>query len=152
MRGRGTSGATAAADVEEAVRRLRAMGCRITSTRRAVLDVVLGDERHRTAEQIAEAVHAMDAGVHRSTVYRTLEALEEAGVLTHVHLGHGSATYHLAGQRHHHAVCEKCGAVVELPTHFLDGAARWLAEEHGFDANPEHFAVVGRCTACRTVA
>lgn len=127
---------------------LRALGHRMTATRRLVLDVVLGDEEHRTAEQIASAVRRRDPGVHRSTVYRTLDALESAGVLVHVHLGHGSATYHRPAAGHHHAVCDRCGAVVELPTRFLDDAARWLERQHGFTAVPAHFALVGRCVRC----
>ncbi len=53
--------------------------------------------------------------MHESTVYRFLDELERLGVVDHVHLGHGPAVYHLASDAHHHLVCDRCGAVEEVP-------------------------------------
>ncbi|GAA2924325.1 hypothetical protein GCM10020221_20370 [Streptomyces thioluteus] len=48
-------------------------------------------------------------GVNISTVYRTLELLEELGLVSHAHLGHGAPTYHLADRHDHiHLVCRDC--------------------------------------------
>jgi Fur family ferric uptake transcriptional regulator len=92
-----------------------------------------------------------DADAHRATVYRTLDRLEELGVVSHVHLGHGPSTFHLdhvEGRPHHHAVCSSCGAVVEVPTGALDALADGLRSEYGFELSSQHFALSGRCSSC----
>ena len=70
-------------------------------------------------------------------------------MVIHSHLGHGPATYHLAALAHGHLVCEKCGAVVEVPDDIFQGLSRAASARFGFDIQPYHFAVLGRCRTCR---
>jgi Fe2+ or Zn2+ uptake regulation protein len=102
---------------------LRQQGVRITSARRAVIAALVRTDGHVTAEDIATAVQLDNPEIHLSTVYRTLESLEELGVVDHVHLGHGSAVYHLAANRHQHLVCENCKKVIHLPHGVVDKLA-----------------------------
>jgi Fur family ferric uptake transcriptional regulator len=134
------------------VAELRARGVRITSARRAVLTALVATDGHITAEDIAATVQATSPEVHLSTVYRTLESLESLGVIDHVHLGHGSAVYHLAENRHHHLVCESCKAVVHLPREVYDELARDLEERYQFALRQHHFALIGICARCRAAA
>jgi Fe2+ or Zn2+ uptake regulation protein len=135
--------------LEDVLDRVREHGGRITTARRAVIAVLLERPgRHLTAEDVAARVQADHPDVHLSTVYRTLESLEEMGVLTHTHLGHGPSTYHLTDRPHHHAVCRSCGAVVELPTETFAELEHRLLDEHGFELET-HFALAGRCRRCR---
>ena len=128
---------------------LRHGGGRVTTARRAVLSALLeGARRHVSAEELAAAVHAENPAVHLSTVYRTLDALERLGVVTHVHLGHGRAIYHLTDELHHHAVCEACGDVLQLPDSIFGDVQATLRESWGFALDAHHFALVGRCTTC----
>lgn len=127
---------------------LRARGDRVTASRRAVVEALLAGDHHVTADEIAARVARAHPDVHRATVYRTLDRLEEVGVITHVHLGHGPSTFHLNDRPHHHAVCSVCGAVVEVPLSALDGLADRLRTEHGFELSAQHFALSGRCRAC----
>jgi Fe2+ or Zn2+ uptake regulation protein len=128
---------------------IRRDGGRVTSARRAVLAALLDEHgRHVSAEELAAAVRASDPDVHLSTVYRTLDALEHLGVVVHVHLGHGRAIYHLTDDLHHHAVCEVCGAVLQLPDAIFSDVQAGLREAHGFHLDAHHFALVGRCAAC----
>ena len=128
---------------------LREGGGRVTTARRAVLSALLeGARRHVSAEELAAAVHAEDPAVHLSTVYRTLDALEQLSVVTHVHLGHGRAIYHLTDELHHHAVCEGCGDVLQLPDSIFGDVSATLRESWGFALDAHHFALVGRCRAC----
>jgi Fur family ferric uptake transcriptional regulator len=84
-----------------------------------------------------------------STVYRTLEVLEDANLLAHSHLGHGPAVYHLAADAdHQHLVCGSCGRTVAVGS---DRLAEWTKpiEEHtGFIVEPSHFALTGTCADC----
>ncbi len=128
---------------------LREGGGRVTTARRAVLSALLeGARRHVSAEELAAAVHAENPAVHLSTVYRTLDALEQLGVVTHVHLGHGRAIYHLTDELHHHAVCEGCGDVLQLPASIFGDVQATLRRSWGFALDAHHFALVGRCTTC----
>src|SRR4051795_13047192 len=92
---------------------LRERGLRLTPQRQLILEAVheLG---HATPEQVHTAVRERVAGVNITTVYRTLELLEELGLVNHTHLSHGSPTYHTAGEDQHvHLVCRGCGSISE---------------------------------------
>ena len=101
------------------------------------------------AEQLAERIRRDHPDVHLSTVYRTLERLEELGLVIQAGHDHGAATYHLADADHHHAVCERCGSVVELPAAVLAPVSRRLARDFDFTANLRHLTITGLCSACR---
>jgi len=95
------------------------------------------------------AVAERDPGVHRASVYRTLETLSGLGVVQHVHVGHGTTAYHLAGDEAHlHAQCGRCGAVIDLPASLLDEVAARVHREHGFRLDPSHVALSGTCERC----
>jgi Fe2+ or Zn2+ uptake regulation protein len=127
---------------------LRAEGGRVTSARRALVEALLSADAHMTAEDLAARVQSAHPEVHRSTVYRTLDALERLGAVVHSHLGHGGGVYHLADERHQHLVCEECGAVVEVPDAVFTPLARTVRRRYGFTIEPGHFALVGRCKGC----
>jgi len=127
---------------------LRAAGGRITPARRALVGALLDSSGHVTADDLAERVQRSHPDVHQSTIYRTLDALEELGVVDHVHLGHGRAVYHLADDPHHHLVCESCGQVIEVPDELFAPLADLLRSDYGFALRSNHFAVLGRCRAC----
>lgn len=134
--------------LERILAMLRDRGGRVTSARRAVLSALLEHREHVSAEALAGVVHASHPDVHLSTVYRTLDAFEQLGVVTHVHLGHGRAIYHLTDQIHHHAVCERCDAVLQLPLSLFDQLHTRLLSEFHFEVDAHHFALVGRCAQC----
>ena len=136
--------------IEEAAALLRARGDRMTGPRRAVLTVLALRQSHLAPDQVVAAVADLDAGVHRASVYRALEALGELGVVQHMHLGHGTTAYHLAAEhRHLHAACGRCGAVVDLPGDLLDDVAARLDDAQGFALDPAHVALSGTCLRCR---
>ena len=123
-------------------------GHRVTVGRRAVVEALLSAEGHVSADDLAAMVQHGHPGLHRATVYRSLEALEAAGLVEHVHLGHGRSVYHLADDLHQHLVCEVCGSVEEAPADLLSAVARRLRRDRGFVMRPYHFAVLGRCREC----
>jgi Fur family ferric uptake transcriptional regulator len=131
---------------------LRAEGLRITSARRAVCEIIArshGD--HLTAQTIHDATrHELQADVDRSTVYRTLEALETAQVLQHSHIGQGASVYHLASEpRHQHLLCAQCGATQSLAAEDLTAVIDEIQRRTGFVPDP-HVALSGLCAACAT--
>ncbi len=128
--------------------RLRARGYRLTPQRQLVLEAVarLG---HATPEDIAGAVRETASGVNISTVYRTLELLEELGLVQHTHLGHGAPTYSITSELDHvHLVCRDCGAIDEAPPSVVASVVEELSATRGFQVDVGHFAVFGRCKGC----
>lgn len=132
--------------VDEILDRIRRAGGRVTTARRLVIETLLATPGHVSADDIAANVRREHPEVHLSTVYRTLESLEELGIVRHTHVGHGAATYHV-GPLHQHLVCETCGAVVDVPASALDELASRLRDEYDFDLHVGHFALLGRCLA-----
>jgi len=127
---------------------LRARGLRLTAQRQLVLEAVhqLG---HATPDQVHAKVSEVAAGVNITTVYRTLELLEELGLVTHAHLSHGAPTFHPVGESQHvHLVCQACGGVIELPSGFLSPLAKALDSERGFLLDIGHVALFGVCAHC----
>jgi len=141
---------SAEAVLEDVAGRLRSRGERMTRQRRAVLGALARSSGHLTAEEVCSAVAEADPGVHRASVYRTLEAMSQLGVVQHVHVGHGGTTYHLVSGRspHLHVQCRTCGAVFDAPSGLLDDAARELLRLHGFVLDPGHIALSGACARC----
>lgn len=122
---------------------LRGRGLRVTPQREQVLDTV-HRLAHATPEQISEALPDVDL----TTVYRTLELLEEIGLVKHAHLGHGAPTYRPAGDEHIHVVCHTCGSVTDADPNVVQELAERLKRERGFDVDRSHFTVFGRCADC----
>ncbi|MDQ1714962.1 MAG: Fur family transcriptional regulator, ferric uptake regulator [Frankiaceae bacterium] len=134
--------------VQGALSKLKAVGGRVTSARIAVLSVLEASSDHLSADAIATAVQVLQPAVHRATVYRTLDSLVEVGVVSHTHLGHGAAVYHLIDEEHIHSQCQRCGRIVDLDAGLLAAAGRVLLSEHGFVLDPSHSALLGTCAAC----
>jgi Fur family ferric uptake transcriptional regulator len=140
------SGAHHASVGPDLASRLRERGLRMTAQREQVLAAVrhLG---HATPEQLAEALPAVDL----TTVYRTLELLEELGLVKHTHLGHGAPAYRPAEDDHIHVICHSCGAVVDADPGLIDSLAERLSADNGFVLDRSHFTVFGRCRECSGV-
>jgi Fur family ferric uptake transcriptional regulator len=129
---------------DEALDRVREGGGRLTRARRVLLEDLYDLGGRITAEELAERHDDIDL----ATVYRSLSHFEEVGVIEHVHLGHGPASYRWAGTRTITAVCEGCGAVVDIPAEELDDLASRLAGEYHLRLSLGHFALAVRCPAC----
>jgi Fur family transcriptional regulator, ferric uptake regulator len=128
---------------------LRASGYRVTPQRQLVLEAVTRLE-HATPEEIYAEVKQTAVGVNLSTVYRTLELLEQIGLVTHTHLGHGAHRYHLAADAQHvHLVCRGCGAITQLDPVAVSSLVQALDAEYGFETDVGHLTVFGTCAQCR---
>ena len=134
--------------VDSVIAFLRSKGGRATSSRRILLEVLFSTDGHMSAEELALAVQTQAPDVHLSTIYRNLEELEQLGVISHSHLGHGPSSYLLATHAHAHFICANCGTMIEAPEAYFRGLARSAKTDLGFTIDPKHFAILGRCAAC----
>jgi Fur family transcriptional regulator, ferric uptake regulator len=128
---------------------LRAGGYRVTPQRQLVLEAVTKLD-HATPEEIFAEVHQTARGVNASTIYRTLELLEQLGLITHTHLGHGAPRYHLAAEAAHvHLVCSGCGQIIQVDPALVRPLITALDDSYGFETDPRHLAGDGRGRDCR---
>lgn len=134
--------------VDDILLRLRSAGGRLTEPRRAVIEALVSGGDHPTADDLAGQVALHHPTVHKSTVYRTLDALSELGVVDHVHLGHGRAVYHLSNDTDLHLLCEQCGTVAHISADVLAASRAAIAKATGFVLEAGHFALPGLCRNC----
>jgi Fur family ferric uptake transcriptional regulator len=133
-----------------AERRLRRAGKRITSQRKLVVDILAQAGGHLDAPEIYERGRRQDSRLSLSTVYRTLGALKETGIVRELHLDDEHHHYELDAQdQHSHLVCLSCGRVIEVDSEALAQAAVTLGEAHGFQIASAQMELTGYCADCR---
>jgi Fe2+ or Zn2+ uptake regulation protein len=140
---------TTTAETSEVAAALRRSGYRVTPQRLAVASTLAKAGRHLSAEEVRGAVAESVPGVSLPTVYASLEALENAGLVRRVAGGRGPALYDAGPAAHHHMVCRRCGAVADLEAEVALEPALAGAREQGFDAEGAEVVVRGLCADCR---
>ncbi len=129
---------------------LRARGLRWTPQRRVVLEVLAESDGHVTAAEMLERCRERDAATIPSTVYRTLDVLEEIGLVRHGHGPEGREEYHVGpGPEHGHLYCDRCGEHWEIEAADAAGLIHAVQNRHGVTVDLSHVTVVGRCAGCR---
>jgi Fur family transcriptional regulator, ferric uptake regulator len=129
--------------------KLRQSGHRLTPQRELILRAVqkLG---HATPDEVLAEVRTQSAAVNVSTIYRTLEVLEQLGLVKHAHLSDRAPTYHsVGGHEHFHLVCRKCERVFSVEDHEADTFVAQIRSTHGFMADVGHLTVHGLCENCQ---
>jgi Fur family ferric uptake transcriptional regulator len=132
---------------------LRERGLRMTPQRQLILDAIESLEGHISAEAVHSRVTEQFPQINISTVYRTLDLLEEMELVRHTHFDDGVAQYHLAQTAlHQHLICRGCGTEQELDVEILRPLGDLLDRQYGFKLDLAHFALIGRCAACQTTS
>lgn len=132
--------------------RLRARGLRWTPQRRVLVEVLSRTNGHVTGSEIIERCRELDADTIPSTVYRTLDVLEELGVLSHSHGADGREEFHvLPATEHGHLYCRRCGGQWELDSNdpAVVVALEAFDAERGFEVDVSHITLIGSCASCR---
>lgn len=134
-------------------RRLRTRGLRWTPQRRIILEVLAGVDGHVTGADLVEGCRALDPTTTPSTVYRTLDLLEEIGLVSHSHGLAGRQEFHVNPRADHgHLVCSGCGESWELGPDEVRPLVDGLRGKRGFAVDVDHLTIEGRCATCRGLA
>ena len=129
---------------------LRARGLRWTPQRRLLINVLSRIDGHVTGAELVELCRKVDPETTPSTVYRTLDVLEEVGLVRHGHGADGREEYHvLPTVEHGHLYCGDCGAVEEILEEELASVAELFGSRHAFAVDRSHITIVGRCAGCQ---
>lgn len=128
---------------------LRRRGMRWTPTRRSIIEVLAQTTGHVTGADIVERCRRRDPRSVASTVYRTLDVLEELGLVQHGHGADGREEYHVRpSDEHGHLHCEQCGGQWDLGVSEVAEFVAHIERVRGFSVDLSHLTLVGRCPAC----
>ena len=121
---------------------------RITSQRRAIVDIVFGTDQHFNAEQLLEWARKIDPSVSRATVYRTLPLLTESGLVHEMDFGKDYKIYdpnYANSPNHNHIICEDCDKIVEFESDQLNKLEGEITQELGFKVKTQQLKITGTC-------
>jgi Fur family transcriptional regulator, ferric uptake regulator len=132
---------------------LRSRGRRLTRQRELIWAALVAEpDHHLSADELVDRVRARLPRVNPSTVYRTLDLLVEEGLVLRSDLGAGRAFYEPAHEhRHHHVVCERCGAIVHVHDDALGDLRARVEETSGYALGSAELTLFGLCPDCRAI-
>ena len=120
-----------------------------TSERMRIVEHIFEKHNHFEADQLVASLKANELRASRSTVYRTLSLLVEAGLLRELKFGNSTAFEHDYGYpQHEHLYCEKCGAVIEFVSTELARLQDHICREFQFRPTHHQFVIRGICQEC----
>ena len=123
---------------------------RPTRQRRAVAAAMEAFDDFRSAQEIHALLTERGEHVGLSTVYRTLQALADAGEVDALRTEAGESIYRRcsASHHHHHLVCRSCGATVEVEGPAVEKWTRSVAAAHGYSEVSHTLEIFGTCDSC----
>jgi len=134
----------------DAREQLHARGLRWTPQRRMLVDVLSRTDGHVTGAELVDRCRQRDPSTIPSTVYRTLDVLEELGLVRHAHGPDGREEYHVLPETEHgHLHCSGCGTSWDIGPAEAAGLSAVLEGGRGFLMDLTHLTVSGLCSDCR---
>ncbi|HEY0404908.1 MAG TPA: transcriptional repressor [Pyrinomonadaceae bacterium] len=122
----------------------------LTPQREAVLRVIRASENHLTASEIFEAARRLRPTISYATVYNSLRYLKDSGLIHEIHFGNAASRYDRETTRHDHAMCTRCGKLVDFDLDLSKELMRAAARRSGFKAEAVHLTLRGLCPGCRS--
>ena len=126
-----------------------AVQARPTRQRRAIAAAMETFDDFRSAQEIHALLSSAGDRVGLSTVYRTLQALADAGEIDSLRTESGESIYRrCSATHHHHLVCRSCGATVEVEGPAVEKWTRSVAAAHGYREVSHTLEIFGTCGDC----
>ncbi len=123
---------------------------RSSSVNHQILKILAQDHSHLTAQQVYEGIRGNLPAVNPSTVYRSLERLAHAGLISVSDMGKGAAVYEsVGGDRHHHLVCQECGTVTTIGDEEVETFFQRIEKQYKFQMVTNHLILFGKCPKCK---
>jgi Fur family peroxide stress response transcriptional regulator len=136
---------------ERLLAQLEAAGRRITPQREAVCEALLAHGGHPTTSEIWQHVHTAHPSISQATVYNTISALEELGLIRALQIvGDEHTHYDLCLDPHVNVVCTRCGSIADIHTDTLEALLGLVASRSGYRLTPGDGVIVyGVCPTCQ---
>jgi Fe2+ or Zn2+ uptake regulation protein len=132
--------------------RLEESGCRITSPRRAIVNILASSDHALEAVEIFDLSREDHQQMGLVTVYRTLEMLEQLGLVQRVHQAEGCHLYLRAPQGHEHIlVCKACRRTDYFSGDDLTELIEATSQKSGYQIEDHWLQFIGLCARCRKI-
>lgn len=140
-------------EIERLKNNLKEKGYKLTPQRRAIVDIMINNEgSHLTTEELYDLVKKECPEIGLATVYRTVQLLEEIGVVCKMDLDDGCNRYELVHEdenhQHHHLICTVCGKVTEVEGDLLEVLEHNIEEKYKFKIKNHSVKFYGICSDC----
>ena len=136
--------------VENWLTQLQDNGYRLTGARRAVVEIIATSHRALTPVEVYDQARDQYSALGLVTVYRTLEKLEELGLIQRVHQPQGCQAFITAGKGHQHLLlCSKCGKTILFEGDDLEQFIKSVARKTGYQINEHWLQLFGLCENCK---
>jgi Fur family transcriptional regulator, peroxide stress response regulator len=124
-------------------------GMRVTHQKVMIYQSLLGSLNHPSPEQIYEKLKNAVHGLSLDTVYRTLSAFQEIGLIDLVE-GYGTARrFDPKLEKHHHFHCRKCGTIIDFASDYYDAIAVPKDISRDCEVLKLRVTIEGFCRKCR---
>ena len=129
---------------------LKDKGLACTSQRDAIIEHLVKETSHFNADTFVHSLQKKHLPVSRATVYRTLQHLEDAGIIREVAINTSQAYYEFTGRttHHEHLVCENCGTIIEFVDDQLEERIEQIARLHHLSITRHTVQISGYCRSC----
>jgi Fur family ferric uptake transcriptional regulator len=132
---------------------LRERGLRWTPQRRTLIEVLSRTDGHVTGSELVDRCRDLDPTTIPSTVYRTLDVLEDLGLVSHSHSADGREEFHvMPADEHGHLHCIGCGETWEIDSREAASLVATVAANRDFTVDLSHLSIAGRCARCAAAA
>ncbi|HEY7023428.1 MAG TPA: transcriptional repressor [Candidatus Limnocylindrales bacterium] len=123
---------------------------RETRPRRTVASLIANRPGHFTAADLLADAQHQEIRIGRATIFRTLDLLADQGALERLDLPTGEHAYVACEpqEHHHHVVCRRCGASVEVADSGLQSVVREIAAQSGYRVDGHRLELYGLCPTC----
>jgi Fur family ferric uptake transcriptional regulator len=110
-----------------------ARGMRMTDQRRVIARVIEESADHPDVEELYRRASAADPRISLSTVYRTVNLFEEAGLVTKHDFKDGRARFEPIPDEHHdHLIDIRSGTVIEFRNEEIEAIQEVIAKRLGY--------------------
>lgn len=120
----------------------------LTKQRQTVLQVIRKSDDHLTANEVFENARRLLPGISFATVYNSLRYLKEAGYIAEIGFGSGASRFDALTSRHDHALCTKCGKLVDMEIELPLEVINFAAEFSKFKVESIELTLHGLCPKC----
>lgn len=134
--------------VDQIVETLKLKGLRVTPQRFAVYSNLLQRQDHPTAEQILQSLNQEAPTSSQATVYSSLQALRDVGLVREVLLEEGVCRYDANVAMHHHFRCKSCGSIEDIGWDQVSGV-QFQKLRSGLQVDEYELTVHGLCDHCQ---
>lgn len=122
----------------------------LTPQRKLILEVIEDSKVLLNARELYLAVIQKDSSVSLATVYRTLGLLKQRNMVAEHRMGNNGCCYEVSRSlENQHALCLKCGKILDYQSGLVAELVKQLQEQHGFCVEKVELCLKGVCRECR---